>query len=74
MIVEIKINNDELDLYLGVLSNRHKLTNDYKQTIKLMEDNFKIIVTLEQLEKYYSPSASVIEEDYKLQYKHLGLV
>ena len=33
---------------------------------------FNVTVTLEQLEEYYSPNASEIEEDLRLQFKHLG--
>ena len=69
-----KINNDELDYYLNVLSSSFKLSNDYKNTINLLEDMFNVTVSLEQLEEYYSLDVSVIEEDLRLQFKHLNLI
>lgn len=69
-----KINNEELDYYLTVLSSSFKLSNDYKNTINLLEDMFNVTVSLEQLEEYYSLDVSVIEEDLRLQFKHLNLI
>lgn len=69
-----KINNEELDYYLNVLSSSFKLSNDYKNTINLLEDMFNVTVSLEQLEEYYSLDVSVIEEDLRLQFKHLNLI
>jgi len=77
MILEVsatKINNEELDYYLTVLSSSFKLSNDYKNTINLLEDMFNVTVSLEQLEEYYSLDVSVIEEDLRLQFKHLNLI
>jgi len=69
-----EINNEELDYYLNVLSSSFKLSNDYKNTINLLEDMFNVTVSLEQLEEYYSLDVSVIEEDLRLQFKHLNLI
>lgn len=69
-----KINNEELDYYLNVLSSSFKLSNDYKNTINLLEDMFNVTVSLKQLEEYYDLNVSVIEEDLRLQFKHLNLI
>lgn len=69
-----EINNEELDYYLTVLSSSFKLSNDYKNIINLLEDMFNVTVSLEQLEEYYSLDVSVIEEDLRLQFKHLNLI
>jgi predicted ATP-grasp superfamily ATP-dependent carboligase len=46
--------------------------NNYQEIINVIKDMFNVTVTLEQLEEYYSPNASEIEEDLRLQFKHLG--
>ena len=74
MLVETDIINlSDLDYYISIIP-KSKLSNNYREIINILYDMFNITVTLEQLEEYFSPSANEIEDDLKLQYKHLGLV
>lgn len=74
LVAVAEINTEELDYFINELSKHFTLSNNYERTINLLENMFNITVTLEQLEEYYGPNASEIEEDLKLQFKHLGLV
>lgn len=63
---------EELDYYLARISSSFKTLPNDNELINLLEEMFNVTVTLEQLEEYYSPNASEIEEDLRLQFKHLG--
>ena len=67
------INIEELDELINFIP-KSKLSNNYQNTINIIQYMFNITVTLKQLEEYYNPSVSEVEEDLKLQYSHLGLV
>ncbi len=74
LVASVNIDYNELNYYLETASKEYKLSNNYKRTINILQNMFNITVPLEQIEEYYSPNTSEIEEDLKLQYKHLGLV
>lgn len=73
ILEETKINSKDLDNFLNKIP-KSKLSNNYEETINILENMFNITVTLKQLEEYYSPNISEFEEDLRLQYSHLGLV
>lgn len=74
MVIDKQITNNELVFYIDIITDLYKLSNNYEKTINILKDKFNITVTLEQLEEYFSPNASEIETDLRLQFKHLGLV
>lgn len=59
---------------MGLYSQTYKHSNNHNEIINTLKDMFNVTVTLEQLEEYYSPNASEIELDLRLQFKHLGLI
>jgi hypothetical protein len=74
LVANVEIQQKDLAYFLNKIPESYKLLNNYQKIINVLEDMFNITVTLEQLEEYYNPNASEIEEDLRLQFKHLGLV
>lgn len=69
---EILETNQDLVYFLSKAPKSLLKLNNYQEIINFIKDMFNVTVTLEQLEEYYSPNASEIEEDLRLQFKHLG--
>jgi predicted ATP-grasp superfamily ATP-dependent carboligase len=71
--VEHEVKREEDLVYLiNKIPKSFSNLNNYQEIINVIKDMFNVTVTLEQLEEYYSPNASEIEEDLRLQFKHLG--
>ena len=68
------LETEELDYYLDIVFSFFNISNNYTELINILKEMFNVTVTLEQLEEHFSPSASEIEVDLRLQFKHLGLV